>query len=107
LQLEAKSVPVLVVRPDGVGEDFVLVLERAQGRWTVVGVRYHDTVVRREFLESIIEVIQRSGRTVLISSHILTELSDFCNALGIMEKGVLVLVDPKGGKSKEQPLSFI
>ena len=31
------------------------------------------------------------GRTVFISSHILTELSDFCTAVGIMEKGRVVL----------------
>ena len=30
------------------------------------------------------------GKTVLISSHILTELSDFCTSIGIMEKGRVI-----------------
>ena len=31
--------------------------------------------------------ILSDGKTIIISSYILTELSDFCNAIGIMEKG--------------------
>ena len=30
------------------------------------------------------------GKTILLSSHILTELSDVCNAVAIMEKGSIV-----------------
>lgn len=40
------------------------------------------------------ELLKRQGemgRTVLVSSHILTELSGFCTSIGIMEKGVLLL----------------
>ena len=35
--------------------------------------------------------LSRQGKTVLISSHILTEMSDFCTSIGIMEKGRMVL----------------
>ncbi len=31
------------------------------------------------------------GKTILISSHILTELSDFCNTIGIVERGKLLV----------------
>jgi len=40
------------------------------------------------------ELLKRQGEagcTVLVSSHILTELSGFCTSIGIMEKGRLVL----------------
>ena len=30
------------------------------------------------------------GKTILISSHILTELADFCNTIGIVEQGKLL-----------------
>lgn len=34
------------------------------------------------------------GRTILISSHILTELSGFCTSIGVMESGRLVVSGP-------------
>ena len=34
------------------------------------------------------------GKTILISSHILTELSDFCNTIGIIEQGKLLVAGP-------------
>ena len=49
-----------------------------------------DPIGRIE-LRNILRDLGRQGRAVIVSSHILTELSDFCNAMGIMEKGVLVL----------------
>ena len=48
-----------------------------------------DPVARVE-LRNILKEAAGSGGAVLISSHILTELSDFCNAVGIMEKGRMV-----------------
>lgn len=42
-------------------------------------------------LRDIIKKISSGGRTTIISSHILTELSDICNTIGIMEKGVMVV----------------
>lgn len=41
-------------------------------------------------LRNIIKNLQNKGKTLIVSSHILTELSDFCDSFGIMEKGVLV-----------------
>ena len=31
------------------------------------------------------------GKTIFISSHILTELADFCNKVGIIEAGRMVV----------------
>ncbi|MFN8578139.1 MAG: ABC transporter ATP-binding protein [Candidatus Sericytochromatia bacterium] len=44
-------------------------------------------------LRNIIKSLQKAGKTLVVSSHILTELSDFCDSFGIMEKGVLVKSD--------------
>ena len=48
-----------------------------------------DTVVRRDFLESLIQVIQRQGRTILFSSHILGDVERVADRIGIMIGGVL------------------
>src|SRR4051794_7397965 len=48
-----------------------------------------DTVVRRDFLESLIQIIQREGRTILISSHILADVERVAGRIGIMMDGVL------------------
>ena len=48
-----------------------------------------DTVVRRDFLESLIQIIQRQGRTILISSHILGDVERVADRIGIMIDGVL------------------
>jgi ABC-2 type transport system ATP-binding protein len=48
-----------------------------------------DTVVRRDFLESMIQIIQRQGRTILFSSHILGDVERVADRIGIMEAGVL------------------
>lgn len=48
-----------------------------------------DTVVRRDFLESLIQIIQRQGRTILISSHILADVERVADRIGILIDGVL------------------
>ena len=48
-----------------------------------------DTVVRRDFLESMIQIIQREGRTILFSSHILGDVERVADRIGIMVDGVL------------------
>ena len=48
-----------------------------------------DTVVRRDFLESLIHIIQRQGRTILFSSHILGDVERVADRIGVMEGGVL------------------
>jgi ABC-2 type transport system ATP-binding protein len=48
-----------------------------------------DTVVRRDFLESLIQIIQREGRTILFSSHILGDVERVADRIGIIADGVL------------------
>jgi len=48
-----------------------------------------DTVVRRDFLESLIQIIQRKGRTILFSSHVLGDVERVADRIGIMVNGVL------------------
>lgn len=48
-----------------------------------------DTVVRRDFLESLIQIIQRRGRTILFSSHVLGDIERVADRIGIMVEGVL------------------
>lgn len=49
-----------------------------------------DPIARME-MRNILKTIAAGGKTIVISSHILMELSDFCNAVGIMEKGKMVV----------------
>ena len=49
-----------------------------------------DPMARIEF-RAILRDLGAMKKTILVSSHILTELSDFCNAVGIMEQGRLVV----------------
>jgi ABC-2 type transport system ATP-binding protein len=42
-------------------------------------------------LRKLLLQLRETGKTVLISSHILTELSGFCNKAAIMERGRLVM----------------
>lgn len=48
-----------------------------------------DTVVRRDFLESMIQIIQQKGRTIVFSSHILSDVDRVADHIGIMLDGVL------------------
>lgn len=48
-----------------------------------------DTVVRRDFLESLIQIIQRQGRTILFSSHILGDVERVADRIGILVDGAL------------------
>ncbi|MCA9230664.1 MAG: ABC transporter ATP-binding protein [Planctomycetales bacterium] len=48
-----------------------------------------DTVVRRDFLESLIQIIHRKGRTILFSSHILGDVERVADRIGVMVGGVL------------------
>jgi ABC-2 type transport system ATP-binding protein len=49
-----------------------------------------DPAGRLEFRE-LIKKLHEMGRTVLISSHILTEMVDFCTSIGILEQGRLLV----------------
>src|SRR5260370_9012206 len=48
-----------------------------------------DTNVRRDFLESMIHIIQRRGRTILFSSHVLGDVERVADRVGVMIDGVL------------------
>ncbi|MEZ6055810.1 MAG: ABC transporter ATP-binding protein [Planctomycetaceae bacterium] len=48
-----------------------------------------DTVVRRDFLESMIQIIQHEGRTILFSSHVLGDVERVADRIGIIVDGVL------------------
>lgn len=42
-------------------------------------------------LRALLKELARMGKTIFISSHILTELGDICNSVGIIEKGRLLV----------------
>src|SRR6476620_880072 len=46
---------------------------------------------------AILEELQRLGKTIIISSHILSELQTLCNRVAIIEKGKLIYSGPVGG----------
>jgi ABC-2 type transport system ATP-binding protein len=41
-------------------------------------------------IRELLKELKRMGKTIIISSHILPELADFCNTVGIIEKGKLL-----------------
>ncbi|MFW5920789.1 MAG: ABC transporter ATP-binding protein [Polyangiales bacterium] len=45
-------------------------------------------------MRELIEELQGLGKTIILSSHILTELSDMCTSVGILERGQLVAHGP-------------
>jgi ABC-2 type transport system ATP-binding protein len=42
-------------------------------------------------IRELLKELQRLGKTIMISSHILSELGEFCNKLGIIERGKLII----------------
>lgn len=42
-------------------------------------------------IKSLITELGKMGKTIIVSSHILPELADFCNKIGIMERGKLLV----------------
>ncbi len=48
-----------------------------------------DAAIRRQFLEGMIELIMREGRTVLFSSHILGDVERVSDRITVIDKGVL------------------
>src|SRR5688572_11042714 len=45
-------------------------------------------------VKALLKELRRMGKTVLISSHILTELADCCTSIGIIERGQLLMHGP-------------
>ncbi|MBN2271323.1 MAG: ABC transporter ATP-binding protein [Sedimentisphaerales bacterium] len=48
-----------------------------------------DAAIRRQFLEGMIELIMRQGRTVLFSSHILGDVERVADRIAVIDKGRL------------------
>ncbi len=48
-----------------------------------------DAVIRRQFLEGMIELIMREGRTVLFTSHILADVDRVSDRIVVLDKGVV------------------
>jgi ABC-2 type transport system ATP-binding protein len=48
-----------------------------------------DAAIRRQFLEGMIELIMRQGRTVLFSSHILGDVERVADRIVVIDRGVL------------------
>jgi len=42
-------------------------------------------------IKELLKELKSMGKTIIISSHILPELADFCNKIGIIEKGKLII----------------
>jgi ABC-2 type transport system ATP-binding protein len=42
-------------------------------------------------IKELLKELRRMGKTIIVSSHILPELSDFCNKIGIIEQGELIV----------------
>lgn len=49
-----------------------------------------DPAARIEFRD-VIRTLRDLGKTVIVSSHILTELADFCDSVGIIERGRMLV----------------
>ena len=45
-------------------------------------------------IKELLKELRRMGKTILISSHILTELADCCTSIGIIERGKLLMHGP-------------
>jgi ABC-2 type transport system ATP-binding protein len=48
-----------------------------------------DPLARKQFRQ-IIKILQEAGMTIVISSHVLSDLAELCSSIGIMELGFLV-----------------
>ncbi|WP_319419689.1 ABC transporter ATP-binding protein [Pleurocapsa sp. FMAR1] len=48
-----------------------------------------DPLARQQFRQ-IVKILQEAGMTILISSHVLSDLAELCTSVGIMELGFLV-----------------
>ena len=56
---------------------------------------------------AILEELQRLGKTIIISSHILSELQSLCNRVAIIEKGKLIYSGPVQGVRDQMSAGLI
>jgi ABC-2 type transport system ATP-binding protein len=59
-----------------------------------------DPRARIELRDLLLE-LRELGKTIFLSSHILTELSDVCTSVGILERGQLIVAGPIGALGEE------
>ncbi len=50
-----------------------------------------DPLARREFLQTLMEVVAAQGVTVLLSSHLVADLERVCDYLGVLVAGQVAL----------------
>jgi ABC-2 type transport system ATP-binding protein len=60
-----------------------------------------DPLARKQLYDILLD-LRQEGRTVMISSHILSEMDKFCTAMGIMEKGKMVSAGKLSEINQEQ-----
>src|SRR5665213_216603 len=53
-----------------------------------------DVVARREFLDELLDLLREDGKTVLLSSHILSDVERVADEIGIMAQGKLKISEP-------------
>jgi ABC-2 type transport system ATP-binding protein len=53
-----------------------------------------DPVVRRDVLTALLDYVSHRGATVFVSSHLVHELERFCDWIGVMDRGRLVVELP-------------
>ena len=53
-----------------------------------------DVVARRDFLDEVLALLREEGKTVLFSSHILSDVERVADEIGIMAHGTLKLSEP-------------
>lgn len=53
-----------------------------------------DVIARREFLEEMLELIRETDKTVLLSSHILSDVERVADEIGIVSQGTLKISEP-------------
>jgi len=61
-------------------------------------------------IRELLKELRRLGKTILISSHILSELGEFCNKLGIIERGKLLVagtVEELMNRARQHPVISI
>lgn len=63
-----------------------------------------DPVVRRDVLSALLDYVSNCGATVFVSSHLVHELERFCDWIGVMDRGRLVVELPmedfRGGNKR-------
>lgn len=60
-----------------------------------------DPLARLE-LREILRALQRQGTTIVISSHVLEDLADMCDRIGVVSRGRLICVDETKNLIEEQ-----